>query len=255
MPNTNKFLKSKRQGAQIQSPVRAHYRRIPGTLQRQRIQAITRRAINWGPARPIRRQLIFRLDKIHKIRRKRNPRKQMDEIFKQYSTTIFGPWNARNRRVFVNTYNKLEAVTASAIIDAIMRYVQDETKAGIGHVPQKGGSLRKALSESLFRNNPKKNKFKFPYKMRVGVNVKHASIAEAWTPDKVQVKHQPGQTKSRGRPYFADKGDPKAGYKFWTFFQINIRKKVKQALQDACSRFKLNYNHVKYFIKDRPKFL
>ena len=221
--------------------VKSHKRNVPGRLKKKKIKKFKRRQKYWGPAKPIKKSLIYRLALLFDLR---TPK----DIDRYYSRKIFG-----SKEQFIKTWQKLPEIVHSAIIGGMQNYDEESLE----RVPQKSGLLRKKLMESVFDNKPRRargGKIKFPYMMRVGVDLKYAGIVENYDKS-VQLQHSAGRNFYKGRTYFADKGDPHAEHNFWTRFPKRMRTATKRGMEEAAKRFNFDYRQVIYFLLDSPPFL
>ncbi len=221
--------------------VKSHKRNVPGKLKRKKIKKFKRRQKYWGPAKSIKKKLIYRLGLLFDLRSQK-------DIDKYFSRTIFG-----NKETFIHAWQKLPEIIHSAVLGGMQNYEEDFLE----RVPQKSGLLRKRLMESVLSNEPKKargGKMKFPYMMRVEVDLKYAGIVENY--DKtVVLQHSAGRNFYKGRSYFADKGDPHAEHNFWTRFPTRMRMSTKKAIEEEAKLFNFTYSQVTYFLLESPPFL
>lgn len=221
--------------------VKSHKRNVPGRLKRKKIKKFKRRQKYWGPAKSIKKKLIYRLALLFDLKSQR-------DVDKYFSRIIFG-----NKETFIHTWQKLPEIIHSAVIGGMQNYEEDFLE----RVPQKSGLLRKRLMESISSNEPKKargGKMKFPYMMRVEVDLKYAGIVENYDKS-VQLQHSSGRNFYKGRTYFADKGDPNAEHNFWTRFPTRMRMSTKKAIEEEAKLFNFSYGQVTYFLLDSPPFL
>jgi len=219
--------------------VKSHKRNIPGKLKRKKIKKFKRRQKYWGPAKPIKKTLIYRLALLFDL-------KSTKDVDKYFSRKIF-----KNKETFIHAWQKLPEIIHSAVIGGMQNYEEDYLE----RVPQKTGTLRKRLMESVISNKPRKGyKMKFPYMMRVGVDLKYAGIVEEYDKS-VQLQHSSGRNYYKGRSYFADKGDPHAEHNFWTRFPKRMRLSTKKAIKEEAKLFNFDYRQVTYFLLDSPPFL
>ncbi len=221
--------------------VKGHKRNVPGKLKRKKIKKFKRRQKYWGPAKPIKKILIYRLALLFDL-------KSQNDVDRYFSRKIFG-----NKETFIHTWQKLPEIIHSGIIGGMQIYEEGPLE----NVPQKSGLLRKKLMESVLSNKPRTSrggKVKFPYMMRVGVDLKYAGIVENY--DKtVVLQHSSGRNFYKGRTYFADKGDPQAEHNFFTRFPTRIRTATKQGIEEAAKRFNFTNSQVTYFLLESPPFL
>jgi hypothetical protein len=219
--------------------VKKHKRNIPGRLKPKKIAKHKRRQTYWGAARRIRKKFIYRLDLRFNL-------KSEKDINRHYKKSLFG-----SREKFIHTWQKLREIISSGIIGGMQIYEEDFLE----FVPQKSGTLRKDLMSSILSNKPKGGKkFKFPYMMRVGVKTKYASVVDKYD-QRVQVQHSPGKTRSSGKSYFADKGDPNAEHHFFQKFPRRMHEATREGIEEAANRFGFTYDQVVYFLMDSPVFL
>lgn len=229
-----KDAKKNKIGTPTVSKVKSHKRKQAGTLKKKKIKKHTRRAHNWGPARPIKKQFIFRINRIHNVR---NDKK----AFKLFNTK--GKGTFKSMKEMIKYVNKLSKVVSDGIIGGIQIYNQQYLEK----VPQRSGRLRGELSKSILSNLPK-TRFRFPYTMRVGVNLAYAGIVNNYTSDLVQIQHEAGNPKG-------NKGDPQSEYQYFDKFPRRMMDSVRMGLERQSQLENLEYDKVKWFLKANPDFL
>jgi hypothetical protein len=223
-------------GATITSKVKSYKRSSAGTFKARKIAAHTRKATYWGPAVPIRKAFIYRIDTKYKIRTD----KQVYKIYQSAGKGMF-----KSLEEMIKYAKALPRVISEGIIGGFQVYREFWLK----RVPQRSGRLRETLLQSISDNLPKaRRRFRFPYIMRVGVNLKYAWVVNNYTQDKVQIRHDPGDPKG-------NKGDPDAEYNFWGKFPKHMMDATRLGIMKQAALENMEYKKLTFFLRSSPDFL
>jgi len=176
---------------------------------RARVPEHARQQRYWGAAGPIRRRVVFEVQKKDWFRKFR-VRDVVDGALSFPRGVVpqgYGPVQQAEYLVAVN--KGLPEIIKMGLNAAAERVRSDEV---LKVVPRRSGDLRESIRNSLRTHK------RWPFTLSMGAPVPYATVVDAYDPRHVEVQHSAGWVQSgihNTRRYYAGRGDPDAEHHFW----------------------------------------